>query len=176
MARGLVHFYFGDGKGKTTAALGLALRAAGCDKNVIIVQFLKDWKCGEIQSLSHLPNVHVLRGKSSGGSFVFEMTDEEKDETKNIHDKNLEAAIEFQNKGQCDLLVLDEVVDAYSLSLLDSTLFEELLSNKPEALELVLTGHEFNEFVCEHADYVTKMKKIKHPFDLGIPARRGVEF
>jgi cob(I)alamin adenosyltransferase len=176
MQRGLVHFYYGDGKGKTTAALGLALRAAGCEKNVIIVQFLKDWKCGELQSLPFLPNVRVLRGKSSGGAFVHEMTDEEKNETKIIHNKNLKTALEFQKKGQCDLLVLDEVVDAYNLGVLDATLFEWLLNNKPVELELVLTGHESNELVRERADYVTKMQKIKHPFDTGVSARRGIEF
>lgn len=176
MKNGLIHFYYGNGKGKTTAALGLALRAAGFNKNVIIVQFLKDWRCGELQSLSHLPNIYILRGKSSGGNFVFEMTDEEKEKTKRIHDENLKKALEFQKKGQCDLLVLDEVVDAYNLGLIDNELFIKLLENKPESLELVLTGHELNGFVCDKADYVTNMRKIKHPFDMGIPARKGIEF
>ncbi len=176
MKKGLIHYYFGNGKGKTTAALGLMIRAAGYNKNVVIVQFLKDWKCGELQSFSHLPNICVLRGKSSGGNFVFEMTDKEKEETKNIHNENLRRALEIQKKGQCDLLVLDEVVDAYNLDLLDNTLFENLLENKPEALELVLTGHELNKYVCERADYVTNMQKIKHPFDAGVSARKGIEF
>ena len=69
---GLIHIYFGDGKGKTTAALGLAVRAAGCGRKVVIVQFLKDWNCGELESLALLPNVTVLRGKAQGGVFVFE--------------------------------------------------------------------------------------------------------
>ncbi|MGE5474188.1 MAG: cob(I)yrinic acid a,c-diamide adenosyltransferase [Ignavibacteriales bacterium] len=176
MHRGLVHFYYGDGKGKTTAALGLALRAAGSEKDVVIVQFLKDWKCGELQSLALLPNVRVLRGKSSGGTFVHEMSDEEKSQTKIIHDKNLKTALEFQKKGQCDLLVLDEVVDAYNLGVLDATLFEGLLDNKPEALEIVITGHEPNVRVLERADYVTEMLKVRHPFDEGASARRGIEF
>ena len=176
MKKGLIHFYYGNGKGKTTAALGLALRAAGCNKNVVIVQFLKDWRCGELQSLSYLPNVCVLRGKSSGGNFVFEMTDKEKEETKSIHNNNLKKALEIQKERQCELLVLDEVVDAYNLGLLDTALFEDLLENKPVELELILTGHELNEFVCEQADYVTNMQKIKHPFDAGVPARKGIEF
>ena len=76
--KGFTHFYFGDGKGKTTAALGLAVRAAGCGKSVVIVQFLKDWKCGEISSLALIPNVTVFRGKSPGGDYFHEMNETEK--------------------------------------------------------------------------------------------------
>lgn len=176
MQKGLIHFYYGDGKGKTTAALGLALRALGSNKNVVLIQFLKDWQCGEIQALTHLPNISVLRGKSSRGNFVFEMTDEEKRETLSIHNENLKTALEIQRSGKCDLLILDEVVDAYSLGLLDKELFENLLNNKPKSLELILTGHKLNDFVCEQADYVTNMQKVKHPFDIGVPARKGIEF
>lgn len=176
MQNGLTHFYFGDGKGKTTAALGLALRAVGCNKNVVIVQFLKDWKCGEIQAISHLPCICVFRGKESTRNFVSEMNDEEKQKTKRIHDANLKRALELQKQGECDLLILDEVVDAYELELVDKVLFENLLRDKPKELELVLTGHRDNDFVNKHADYVTCMKKVKHPFDKGISARKGIEY
>lgn len=176
MENGLIHFYFGNGKGKTTAALGLALRTVGYNKKVVIVQFLKDWKCGELQALSYLPNICVLRGKSSVGNFAFEMTNQEKKETKSIHDENLKKALELQIKGHCDLLILDEVVDAYKLGLLDTILFKNLLENKPISLELILTGHEYDEYICEQADYVTNMQKVKHPFDVGVSARKGIEF
>jgi len=173
---GLIHVYFGDGKGKTTAALGLAIRAAGCGQSVVIIQFLKDWKSGELKSLALLPNITVLRGKASGGTFVFEMSVEQKAETKDIHDDNLKNALEMQRNGQCDLLVLDEALDAYSLGLLDDGLFEGLLDNKPEMLELVITGHSADANIIERADYVTEMAKRKHPYDLGVTARRGIEF
>ena len=173
---GLTHMYYGDGKGKTTAALGLALRAAGCGQKVVVVQFLKDWKCGELNSLELLPNITVFRGKASGGVFIKDMTDEQKAETKALHDENLRKALKLQQSGQCDMLVLDEAIDAYRLDVLDAGLFEDLLDNKPEALELVITGHKPNPELLERADYVTEMVKRKHPYDAGIKARRGVEF
>jgi cob(I)alamin adenosyltransferase len=173
---GLTHIYIGDGKGKTTAALGLAVRAAGCGQSVVIVQFLKDWKSGELNSLALLPKMTILRGKASGGTFVFEMTDEQKAETKTIHDNNLKIALDMQKNGQCDLLVLDEALDAYMLGVLDAVLLEGLLDNKPAKLELVLTGHSADAHMIERADYVTEMVKRKHPYDLGVSARRGVEF
>ena len=173
---GLIHFYYGNGKGKTTAALGLALRASGCGKNVVIVQFLKDWKCGELDSLSLLKNVTVFRGKSSGGVFVWDMSDQEKAETKTIHDENLKKAIELDRKGQCDLLILDEAAEAFNLGLISPELFEGLLNNKPEKLEIVITGHSPNEWLINRADYVTEMVKHKHPYDRGVAARHGVEY
>ena len=175
-AIGLTHIYFGDGKGKTTAALGLAIRAAGCGKKVVIIQFLKDWKCGEHDSLAHIPNVTVFRGKSAGSVFVRDMSDEEKAETKAIHDENLSNAIKLTESGNCDLLVLDEAIDAFQLGLIDTDLFKGLLDNKPEPLELVLTGHRPDEWLLDRSDYVTEMVKRKHPYDRGVPARRSIEF
>ena len=173
---GLTHIYYGNGKGKTTAALGLALRAAGCGQSVIIVQFLKDWNCGELNTLALLPNITILRGKASGGTFVHEMSNEQKAETKAIHDENLRKALEIQKNGRCDLLVLDEALDAYALGVLDTGLFEGLLKDKPDKLELVVTGHSADSQLTEFADYVTEMVKHKHPYDCGVTARRGIEF
>ena len=176
MSSGLTHIYYGDGKGKTTAALGLALRAAGCGKNVIIVQFLKDWNCGEHNSLVLLNNITVFRGKSSGGVFARDMSVDEKAETKAIHDDNLKRAVKLLENGKCDMLVLDEAIDAYQMGLLEAELFERLLDNKPEYLELVITGHNPNIRLLERADYVTEMVKHKHPYDKGVLARRSIEF
>ena len=173
---GFIHVYFGDGKGKTTAALGLAVRAAGCGQRVVIVQFLKDWNSGELNSLAVLPNVTVLRGKAAGSVFVFDMSEEEKAETKDIHDENLASALDLVKNGLCDLLVLDEAIDALNLGLIDTGAFEGLLDNKPDALELVITGHVRDARLIERADYVTEMVKHKHPYDHGVVARRGIEF
>lgn len=173
---GLIHIYFGDGKGKTTAALGLALRASGCGKSVVIVQFLKDWKCGELGSLALLPGITVFRGKSPGAVFIHEMSGEEKLATKTIHDENLKKALDMQERGQCDLLILDEAIDAYNLGVLDAEIFEGLLANKPEQLELVITGHNPGSQLLERADYATEMIKRKHPYDKGVTARQGIEF
>jgi len=175
-AKGLTHFYYGGGKGKTSAALGLAIRASGCGKGVVIVQFLKDWNCGELSSLALMPNITVFRGKSSGGVFFHELSEAEKAATKNIHDNNLKKALELQKSGLCDVLILDEAVDAYQLGALDAALFDGLIDNKPEQLELVFTGHNADARLLEHADYVTEMVKRKHPYDKGIAARKGIEF
>lgn len=173
---GLIHLYYGEGKGKTTAALGLVLRASGCGKQVVIVQFLKDWECGELEPLTQLDGITVLRGKAPGGVFLHQMSEEERLETKAIHDYNLKKALDMQSEGRCDLLILDEVIDAYNLGVLDSAIFEGLLNHKPENLELVITGHNPNARLIEQADYVTEMVKRKHPYDSGIKARRGIEF
>jgi len=176
MANGLTHLYFGNGKGKTTAALGLALRAAGCGKSVVIVQFLKSWKCGELNSLALMDNITVFRGKPPGGGFIRDMNDEEILRIKLGHDETLRSALELVDGGKCDLLVLDEIVDAYNLGVLDPELFKGLVLSKPEALELVITGHDPEPWLIEGADYVTEMLKHKHPFDNEVAARRGIEF
>ncbi|MCL2200556.1 MAG: cob(I)yrinic acid a,c-diamide adenosyltransferase [Oscillospiraceae bacterium] len=175
-ARGLTHIYYGNGKGKTTAALGLAMRASGCGKKVVIVQFLKDWKCGEQESLALLQNITVFGNKASGGGFVKDMTAEGKLALTANHNDNLKAARNLVEQGGCDLLILDEAIDAYQLGVLDAALFEDILENKPEQLELIITGHMPDEKLLEHADYVTQMLKHKHPYDKGIMARRGIEF
>ncbi len=173
--KGLIHVYYGFGQGKTTAALGLALRARGQGMNVVIVQFLKNTPCGELDSLALLPNVRVLRGKA-GKTFVQTIDEALRRETKEIHDANLRQAVACVEKGQCDLLILDEALDAYQFGLLDEELFAGLIRSKPTALELVITGHKPTDWILKYADYVTEMKKIKHPYDVGVKARKGIEF
>jgi len=174
--KGLMHVYYGDGKGKTTAALGLALRAAGCGKNVVVVQFLKSWSCGEHDSLSALSKITLFRGNAAGGKFVHEMSEEEKGETKRLQDECLKNALELIHKGQCEVLVLDEAIDAFRLGVLDKNMLEDLIYGKPDFLELVITGHDPDTRLIEQADYVTEMIKRKHPYDEGVCARKGIEF
>lgn len=175
MPKGLIHVYYGYGKGKTTAALGLALRASGCGKKVVLVQFLKDSNTGELESLRLIPNITVLRG-TAAKKFVRDMTPEELAETKQIQNENLSRALAVVQGGGCDLLILDEALDAYQLGLLDSEMFLRLVHHKPESLELVITGHKPDAQITEAAEYVTEMTKIKHPYDRGITGRRGIEF
>ena len=174
--KGLIHVYYGDGKGKTSAALGLALRAAGCGKNVVIVEFLKSWSSGELNSLMQVSNVKVFRGKAAGGKFVHEMSDMEKRETTASQNESLRNALELVEVGQCDVLILDEAIDAQELGVLDSVLLEDLVYSKPLRLELILTGHAPDKRLLEHADYVTEMVKRKHPYDVGTNARQGIEY
>jgi len=174
--KGLIHVYYGDGKGKTTAALGLALRAAGCGKNVVIVEFIKNWACGEHNSISQISNIKLFRGKAAGGKFIYEMSEEERQETKASQDECLRSALEIVEKGECDVLILDEAIDAQELGILDAELFEGLIYSKPDTLELVITGHKPDVRLLDRADYATEMIKRKHPYDEGICARQGIEF
>lgn len=175
MNKGLIHLYYGNGKGKTTAALGLALRASGRGKKVVIVQFLKNSPTGEIIALKNIPNITILRGKA-GAPFTFSMDKKKREETYAIHNQNLSVAIELVKTGKCQLLVLDEVLDAIQAELLDYKLFSQFLYSKPEQLEIVITGHTLEKNLLEIADYVTEMVNHKHPYDKGISAREGIEY
>lgn len=172
--RGLIHLYCGDGKGKTTAALGLTIRALGSGFRVVFVQFLKSQATGELSILDGLPNVTVLRGKEGAG-FSFAMTEEEMEKTKHLHTENLKAAIELAASGNCDMLILDEAVGAYARDLIDKAFFEGFVQNKPEQLELVMTGRNPAQWMFDCADYVSEIKKVKHPYDKGMTARTGIE-
>ncbi|MDD4851006.1 MAG: cob(I)yrinic acid a,c-diamide adenosyltransferase [Gemmiger sp.] len=167
---GLVHLYWGEGKGKTTAAMGLALRALGGGKRVVIVQFLKGAPSGEIPLLAGL-GATVYRGKA-GQKFVFQMNEEEKAETKKIQTANLQAAL----ATPCDLLVLDEACAAWQLGMVDGPLLQAAVTQKPAEREVVLTGREPAGWMRAAADYCTEMHCCAHPYAKGIPARKGVEF
>ncbi len=171
--RGLIHYYYGDGKGKTTAALGLALRFSGQGGKTVIVQFLKNSHCGELEAVKKLDNVTLLRGKYGEG-FTFSMTRYELEQTGLIHENNLKTALELLKDG--GLLILDEATDAVKTNTLDEQLLKDAVFGKNDNVELVVTGHDPVEWLVAAADYVTEMKKHKHPFDNGINARKGVEF
>lgn len=167
----MIHIYTGDGKGKTTAALGLALRAAGRGKKVVIVQFMKGADTGELRSLSLLPGVTVLRNKKQYGFFNRVGTETQ---SHIIEDNN--SSLEEALGLPCDLLILDEVFSAYSLGALDRTVIDGLALEKNEKRELVLTGRNPPQHIIDAADYVSEIRKIKHPYDRGINAREGIEY
>lgn len=171
---GLIHVYCGDGKGKTTAAMGLALRAAWRGLNVVIVQFLKDGDSGEIHALRTFPNVTVF-ANTEEGTCAFVMNDEEKARCKALHEKNLSEAVALCRDGRCDVLVLDEVMAALNKGLLDEALIMEFLASRPEDVEVVTTGRNPPAFLLGMADYVSEIVKRRHPFDRGVAARAGVE-
>jgi len=169
MDRGLIHIYFGDGKGKTTAAVGLAVRAAGNGLCVCFAQLMKTDEPPELASLAKL-GVRVIGGAQE--KFSFQMTEEEKAQAVEDNDAILEEALE----KPCDLLVLDEAINAYRKGFVSKDRLERLVKEKPESLELVLTGRGPAPFMMEYADYATEMVCRKHPFDQGIPARKGIEY
>lgn len=175
MSLGLLHIYTGEGKGKTTTAAGLAARAAGHGIPVVFLQFLKGGPSGEIESFARLPGITVLRGKA-GQKFVSAMSPEERRETRALQDANLRRAAALARAGRCGLLVLDEVMAALRYGLVDEGLLRELLADPPAGVELVLTGRDAPGWLLEQADYVTEMRKIRHPYDRGITAREGIEY
>lgn len=172
---GLIHVYHGDGKGKTTAAVGLAVRAAGYGHNVIFLQFLKGSVSHEIDVLKSISGITVYRNTKDFG-FINTMTPAEISELTAMHNENLSKAVSIVHEGKCDVLILDEVCAAYELNVIDKSFIDSLIMNKPAHLELVLTGRNPARIFLDHADYITEMKKERHPFDKNIIAREGIEY
>lgn len=170
MELGMVHLYWGEGKGKTTAAMGLALRALGNGCRVVVVQFLKGADTGEIPLLRQL-GAEVYRGKA-GQKFVFQMNDAEKAATRALQNENLRAALAHP----ADLLVLDEACAAWELNMVDRQLLEQAVRERPAGQEIVLTGRKPAPWMEELADYSTEMHCWRHPYEKGVKARKGVEF
>ncbi len=171
----MLHIYCGDGKGKTTAALGLSLRAAGCGMRVHFVQFLKGSPTSELAALARLPEITVLRCDRDYG-FTFSMTPETKEKLTACHNAMLAAAMDRLYAGGTDLLVLDEFCAAYNQGLLDRELAARLVHGCPAGTELVLTGRDPAPQFLEAADYISEIRAVRHPYTSGIPARRGIEF
>lgn len=170
-----VHIYCGEGKGKTTAAIGLAVRAAGCKKRVLITRFLKTDRSGEIHALSLIPGITVTPCKKSFG-FYFQMTDDEKREAAVYYEELWKETVTKAVEEPFDLLVLDEVMAAMSFGFVKEEEVRRFLKGRPEGLEVVLTGRAPSEEIVALADYVSEIRKLKHPYDKGIRAREGIEF
>ena len=167
---GLLHLYYGDGKGKTTAAMGLALRAMGSGKRVVILQFLKGGKSGEVPLLEQL-GAKVYRGKA-GQKFVFQMNEAEKEATRQLQNANLTAAM----ADPADLLILDEAGSAWELDMVDKALLQKAVLERPAEQECVLTAHAAPQWMLDAADYSTEMKCHRHHYQRGISARKGIEY
>ena len=173
MRRGLVQIFTGDGKGKTTAAIGAVIRALGHGLRVYVAFFMKgDYPYGERSILSQLPNVTIASFGSRGFIDPANIKPEEKEQAK----RALAAAREAMLSGSYDLVVLDEVnlAAAWNLVELDEVL--KLIEDKPPGVELILTGRRADSKLVKAADLVTEMLKIKHPYDEGVAAREGVEY
>lgn len=172
--KGLIIVNTGDGKGKSTAAFGIALRAAGNKMNVFIMQFMKGkWKAGEKKSFDLLkPNVEMV---SMGDGFTWDTENPEQD--RETARKAWEIASEKLNSGKYKMVILDEINYVLHYNFLPHKLFIEALINKPADVHVVCTGRNAPEELIEIADLVTEMRCIKHPFkEQGIPAQKGIEF
>lgn len=174
MKTGLVHIYCGDGKGKTSSAMGLALRAAGRGLKVVVLRLMKDANSGELVSLAKLPGLTVIPVPEKL-KFVFKMTQEEKDGYKALVSSMFSAACEAVESNNADVLIIDEACSAVQTGMLDLRRLVEFIKNRPEGLEVVLTGRNPPEELIELADYVSEIRKVKHPFDNNTPPRTGIE-
>lgn len=175
--QGLVHIYTGDGKGKTTAALGLGMRAFGAGLKVVIIQFLKDTPCGELKAAEKLgENFKILRFQKGRKGFIWEMTDTQREELKKETLEGFNYAKSLSKSGECDVLILDEIFGCIGNLLITESELLDLIKVKNEKTELVLTGRNAPDTVCRAAHYVTEMRAQKHPLYMGISARKGIEF
>ena len=165
----MLHIYTGEGKGKTTAAMGLALRAIGHGRKVVILQFLKSGTSGELVPLTRL-GATVISGKP-GCKFVSAMSREEKEKTRKMNDENLRKVLGME----FDLLVLDEACAAMKYDMVDPDLIRRAAALKSER-EIVLTGRDPAQFLLDAADYITDMVCVRHPYECGITAREGIEY
>ena len=164
----MIQVYVGDGKGKTTASIGLSIRAAGHGFTVLFMQFLKDDSSGEVSVLRSIPGIEVIHCPVNYG-FTFQMTEDQKKETAKEYDKMLDKAI----GTDAFLIVLDEAIHALNAGMISREKLERLLDKNSE---IVLTGRNAPEWLINRADYVSDIQKIKHPYDKGVQSKVGIEF
>jgi len=170
---GLTQVYTGEGKGKTSAAFGLALRAIGRGLKVYMVQFIKGgFDYGELYVVGRLPNLEMA--VFGCGQFILKSspTEEDLEQAREA----LDHAKSIVVCGEYDVVVLDEINVALNQKLIDVEEVVDLIKNKPRHVELVLTGRSAPPEIIELADLVTEMREIKHPYSQGIEARKGIEY
>lgn len=172
--RGYVHIYCGNGKGKTSSGMGLCLRAAGYGYKVLVYQFMKDNKTSERKSLAHVPGITLTEGLPQE-KFSFQMSEKEKFSRKKYYEEQFRRITEQAGREDYDVLFCDELVYAIRAGLFEEQLLLDFLASKPSKLEIILTGRDPSSRLIDAADYVSEIRKIKHPFDEGLPARKGIE-
>ncbi|WP_019850619.1 cob(I)yrinic acid a,c-diamide adenosyltransferase [Desulfitobacterium sp. PCE1] len=174
LEKGLIQIYTGNNKGKTTAALGLALRAVGHGYHVFILQFMKGRQdYGELQGLKRLePECRIEQYGSPG----WVLKGQAKETDRREAHEGLERAREIIMSGEWDIVILDEIINALWFELIPEEKVMELLAQKPEHVEVIMTGRNASPQLIEKAHLVTEMVEIKHPYELGIQARKGIEY
>lgn len=174
-SKGQIHIYTGEGKGKTTAALGLSMRAAGRDRKVLFVQFLKGQDTGEQYLMNKIPQITHVK-LANARTFFHALTDEEQRSLIEETEKEWESLYEQISNGGFDLVVLDEIMAAMYLGIIPESKVMKLLQEKPFQMELVLTGRNAPDLISKEADLITEMRKIRHYYDQGILSREGTEY
>lgn len=173
--KGCIHIYCGDGKGKTSAAIGLALRAAGRGRKILIVRFLKTDDSGEVPVLGRIPGIRVMPCERTFG-FASRMSPEQKKEAADYYSSRFAWACREAEEGDYDMLLLDEILAACRYGLVREAEVVHFLQNRPEKLETVLTGRDPSAALVDLADYVSEIRMQKHPFTRGVGAREGIEY
>lgn len=177
----MIQLYTGDGKGKTTAAIGQGIRACGCGLSVLFTQFMKGNDTGELAVLERLDGVEILRSNQNFG-FFRNMTKEEKEKLTEIHNEILREIYRRLMAGEADVVIMDEITYPLNWGLLDENLLEDILrlgkeNTRENGLpELVLTGRNPKESLIDRADYLSEIHALRHPYEKGISARRGIEY
>jgi cob(I)alamin adenosyltransferase len=172
LEKGYVHVYTGPGKGKTTAALGLGLRAVGAGLKVYMIQFMKGRRYSELDSVENIPNFTI----SQYGRDEFVSKENPKKIDIDLAQKGFVHAKNIIKNGKYDLVILDEINVAVDYNLIPLKDVIKLINEKPEKLELVLTGRYAHPDIIKSADIVTEMLEIKHPYQEGVNARKGIDF
>ncbi len=171
---GLIIVFTGEGKGKTTAAMGMALRACGQGMKVLLLQFIKSGqRYGELNAVKYLPGIEMV---ALGTGFVKNSPQDKMVEHRAAAREAIQRAREEVSSGKWDMIILDEINYAVDFGLIKEEEVLELLEAKPDTLHLVLTGRYVRDTIVEKAHLVTEMKKIKHAYNSGIKAQKGVEF
>ena len=175
MKTGLIHIYCGDGKGKTTAATGLAVRAAGAGYRVLIARFLKNDRSAELASLARIPGIDILPAEKEFG-FIFSKDNPVLEEARDYFSGYFELAVRKAAEEHYDMLILDEINAAVTYGIVEKDLLISFLTGKPAELEVILTGRNPAAEVAELADYISEIRCLKHPYSKGVRAREGIEF
>lgn len=173
MEKGCVHIYCGDGKGKTTAAVGLAVRCAGGGGRVLYTSFLKDNTSGELNILRSIENIELIENPSEM-KFFGSMSEDEKEELRKIYAERTEYIIDRLKQG-IDMVVFDEAAAAVGYGLLSESKLLYIIDSF-RGIEIVITGRNPSDKLVKRADYISEIRKIRHPYDSGINARKYIEY
>lgn len=172
----MIHIYTGDGKGKSTAALGLAFRASGHGLRTVVLSFLKDGTSGEVSAAEHVEDIYIRCCQTTVRGFFWNMSEADraclKDETR----KGFLFGLQCARGKRCDILILDEIAGALTNGLLDEKDVIEFLTVYGGEMEIVMTGRDFPESLLELSDYVSEIREIKHPYHKGTAPRIGIEY
>ncbi|MCX7773570.1 MAG: cob(I)yrinic acid a,c-diamide adenosyltransferase [Clostridia bacterium] len=173
---GLIQVYIGDGKGKTTAAVGQSIRALGWRYKVMFSQFLKNSETGERHILSSLENLDFVRPPMRNMGFIWDLDGEALAETREDLNRGFEDIMKRIFENGYDLVVLDELLDVIDCGFIEEERLFSLLNEKPDKTEIILTGRKASDSLKAKADYISVITGEKHPYERGIKARKGIEY